>query len=317
MRPRTVIFLLTFSLLTLAKTNLMNAQMAANSIGANEGSTAHANDFAAPSLSVTEALNLITVEGSAEIRVKPTQIRLVMAAVSEAENANECQTKSAELVQRISTNWQSQGIAKELIFEDFISILPIYEFEETAWKELTVLRETLARYRLQTNLHVQLTDNEQARRALKVAFESGVTDIVSFDYWSPDLESAKSTALQQAIAVARNKSKILFDPELFPKKPPVVNITESGRVILPREMYESYTNTIEQSASIPYNWRENIPRILAAKPKTTYYRGPALTGDSLSSQLPMEPEISVVSKVKLYFESPSEFRGQILEGRHE
>ena len=305
-----LILIAAVTLLSLSAVAPAMAQMAANSIEANDDSSPRSNDFAAPSLTVNEAQNLITVDGSSEIRVKPTQIRLVMAAVSEAETANECQTKAAELVQRIASGWQALGIAKESIFEDFISILPVHEFEETTWKELTVLREVLVRYRFQTNLHVQLTDNEQARRALKVAFESGVTDIVSLDYWSPDLESAKSKALQQAIAVARNKSRILFDPELFPKKPNLVNIAESARVILPREMYTSYTNTIEQSASIPYNWRENIPRVMAARPKTTYYRGPVLTGDSLSTQLPMEPEISVVSKVKLYFESPSEDRGK-------
>ncbi|MEQ1903201.1 MAG: SIMPL domain-containing protein [Pirellulaceae bacterium] len=263
------------------------------------------NDFTAPGLN---NIKLIEVSGAAEIRVKPTEIRLVLATVAEGTTANECQTASSQRVQKLSVDLQKIGIAQESIFEDFISILPIYEFEEMELKKFTVMKETLVRFRFQSNLHLKLTDNAQASRALRVAFENGITDIIAFDYWSPDLEAAKTEAFQKAIAAARAKAKIIFDSELFPEKLPMVNFTEEGRVIFPKDMYSSYQNTIEQSLTTSYNWRPDIPRLNAARPMTTYYRGPELTGESLSRELPMKPEISVVSKVNLYFDSPAALR---------
>ena len=140
----------------------------------------------------------------------------------------------------------------------------------------------------------------------RIAFEFGVTDIISFDYWHSELEEVKSDALLKAMNVARNKSKVLLDPELFEMRPKLINLQEESQTIFPAQMYESYSNTIEQVVVLPYRYKENVPRISAPRPQTTFYRGPVVDGEALSPHLPMKPEISVVSRVSLYFESPHE-----------
>ncbi len=131
-----------------------------------------------------------------------------------------------------------------------------------------------------------------------------MTDIIAFDYGHPDLETIKLQALQKALQAARVKSDVLFDPALFAHRPKLVNIRESQRTIFPASKYQSFSNTIDQVVVLPRRFREDIPRISAPRPQVTFYRGLVMDGDAISSRLPMSPEISVVSRVRLYYESP-------------
>jgi uncharacterized protein YggE len=262
--------------------------------------------FGARLLSPEEAENVITIDGTAEVRVEPTQLRMVLAAVSEAETANECSQQAKSVVSKIRQGWMAMGVPANDIFEDFIAILPVYEFEETKWQMIDALKERLVRYRLQTNLHVKLANEEQAHAAMKIAFAEGVTDIIAFDYWSSELDQAKVEALKKALKVAREKSDLLLSTELFPTKPKLINLTEDVRAIFPKQMYLSFENSVAQSVNTPYNWRDNVPRIFAARPRTTFYNGLELSGDAMSPELPMRPAISIVGQVKLYFEAPSD-----------
>ncbi|MHB8972363.1 MAG: hypothetical protein ACYC3X_14045 [Pirellulaceae bacterium] len=54
--------------------------------------------------------------------------------------------------------------------------------------------------------------------------------------------------------------------------------------------------------------RSDVPFIRAYRPRNTYYRGLNHDGDVQAAGLPMQPEISVVSTVRLYFESPAALR---------
>jgi hypothetical protein len=53
------------------------------------------------------------------------------------------------------------------------------------------------------------------------------------------------------------------------------------------------------------NFNRNVPFIHASRPRNTYYRGLYSDGDVQPRDLPMNPEISVVSTVRLYFKSPA------------
>jgi hypothetical protein len=74
---------------------------------------------------------------------------------------------------------------------------------------------------------------------------------------------------------------------------------------MPSEMYFSYSNTIEESVTIS---RMNMPIVREPRPVTTYYAGAGITGDRLSTELPMTPQISVVARVRLWYQSPAELK---------
>jgi len=52
---------------------------------------------------------------------------------------------------------------------------------------------------MQTNVHVAVPTDGKAAKALAVAFEHGVTDIIAFDYGSKDLDEFKLKAREQAV----------------------------------------------------------------------------------------------------------------------
>ncbi len=244
----------------------------------------------------------ISIEGKAEVRVRPTEVRMVMAVTNEGQTARECHLAIGETIGRLKKSWTEMGIPAEGIVEDFIAVLPVYEWELKKDGGSEVGVEKKAGYRMQTNIHVAMPNDANVEKALAKAFEQGVTDIIAFDYWSDDLDEQKVKAREQAVKAARSKSDQLLGV-LFEVLPPVINIQEETTVHYPETLYQSFVNS--QDEELVSAWRRDTPFIRAHRPRNTYYRGLDFDGDIRARKLPMHPEISVVSTVRLYFESPA------------
>lgn len=244
----------------------------------------------------------IIVNGRAEIRLKPTEIRMVLAVTSDAPTAKECHAVIAETISQLKNSWSKSNVPVQSIVEDFIAVLPIYEWdlEKRGSVEMGVEKRTA--YRMQTNLHLAVANDDVAAKALTVAFEHGVTDIIAFDYWSKDLDEAKVKARDQAVKATREKSNSLLSL-VFETVPPAINVQEQTTIHYPESLYHSFVNAHEEEIS--FRWRRETPFIRAHRPRNTYYRGLYSNGDVQPKELPMHPEISVVSTVRLYFESPA------------
>ena len=87
------------------------------------------------------------------------------------------------------------------------------------------------------------------------------------------------------------------------KRPAIINVQEATTVHYPESLYESFDNTHSERYSSGFQSRD-IPVIRTFRPKNTYYRGLYTDGDIQAKDLPMRSEISIVSTVRLYFESP-------------
>lgn len=242
----------------------------------------------------------IAIGGRAEIRVRPTEIRIVLAVTGEGKTALECQAIVDDAIGKLKKSWSELGIPAERVVEDFIAVLPRYEWkvEREGAGEIGV--EEKAGFRMQTNLHLAVPNDANAAKAFKAAFEQGVTDIIAFDYWSKELDAIKIRAREQAVKAARSKSETLLGA-LFDDPPALINVQEETSVHFPTSLYRSFVNAYEEEATTP--WRRDIPFIRAYRPKNTYYGGLPFDGDIQSAELPMHPEISVVSVVRLYFEA--------------
>jgi uncharacterized protein YggE len=256
---------------------------------------------ALPLLDREIAEGYITVDGRAEVRVPPTAIRVVLAVTGEAESAQACQKLVDAAVERVTAAWKKLGVAPEDIHADFIAILPRYEFEIQQRGDVDVGVEKRIGYRMQTNLHLAVETEAEAQEALGSAFAEGVTDIIAFDYQCDDLDALRIKARRQAIEAAKAKADMLL--ALLPDRPPVINVQERTDIRRPQSMYQSFSNTYEESVTPTY--RRDIPLIRAHRPKNTYYRGLDSGADTQPDALPMRPEISIVSTVRLYFASPA------------
>ena len=267
-----------------------------------------------PTLSPDVAQAYITIEGQAELRVAPSEIRIVLAVTAEGNTPAECKRLVSDRIDRLTAAWTVMGIAQKDIVEDFIAVLPRYEFEIEKIRDREVAMERKAGYLMQSNLHVAVQDDAQAMSTINIAFEHEVSDIIAFDYWSKELDQLKVRARAEAVKAAREKSDVLF-AVLFEKRPPAINLQESTRVYYPESLYVSFTNSSDAEYQTSYS-RRDIAQIRTFRPKNTYYRGLYLDGDVQSKELPMRSEISVVSTVRLYFESPvaKEYRAAKTEG---
>lgn len=249
----------------------------------------------------------ITIDGRAIVRVRATEIRVVLAVISEAPTAQQCQQNIDATIAHLKAAWTKMGIAPQKIVADFIAVLPRYEWrlEKYADQPADGLAEVekKAGYRMQTNLHLAVPGEAEAQAAMTRAFEEGVTDIIAFDYWNKDLDDVKVKARQQALKAARSKADDLLQV-LFDKRPPVINVQEETTVRYPQALYYSFTTTGEDAVRVsPPNSGKSA--IYAPRPRNTYYRGLVADSDVQPAELPMNAEISVISTVRLYFKSPA------------
>jgi uncharacterized protein YggE len=254
-------------------------------------------------LSAEVAQSYITVTGRAEQRVQPTEIRIVLAVTAEEKTPTECSAKVTAKIAALRGQWRDAGVPNEKIIEDFIAVLPRYQFdiENRHGRDLAI--EKRAGYLMQTNLHIAVHNDAEAKQVIKVAFDNDVADIIGFDYWSDQMEELKKRVRTQAVQAAREKAAALLT-NLFAIMPPLINLQEQTVTVYPEALYESFKNSSDDEYRSSYA-RSDIPEIRIFRPKNTYYRGFYPDADIQSDKLPMQSEISVVSTVRLYFQSPA------------
>ena len=171
------------------------------------------------------AQGFITIDGQAEVRVKPTEIRIVLAVTAEGQTPDACQKLVAAKADKLRAVWIERGIPADNIVDDFIAVLPRYEFHMEKHQQRDVAVERKVGYLMQTNLHVAVKDDAAAMQVVKIAFENDVPDIIAFDYWSKELDALKIEARAQAVKAAREKSDVLLGA-LFADKPAVISTVE-------------------------------------------------------------------------------------------
>ena len=194
-------------------------------------------------------------------------------------------------------------IEDDRVAEDFIAILPRYQWTIQKRGDAEVGVEERSGYHMQTNLHVPLDGEQDAQTALNAAFEHGVTDIIAFDYHNDGLNELKADARVRALDAANDKADALLRELFGDQRPKVINVQEHTVVHRPQSQYQSFTNTVDQSITTAP--RQGMPLIGAIRPRNTYYRGLQSGADIEPQRLALRPEISVVSTVRLYYESPT------------
>ncbi|MHB8863758.1 MAG: SIMPL domain-containing protein, partial [Pirellulaceae bacterium] len=126
-----------------------SAQMAGSRLGVEDNSPRVEN---LPRLDRETAESFIAIEGSAELRVRPTQIRIVLAITAEGKAAQDCQRTVQENVAGLKSRWSKLRIAPENMVEDFIAILPLHEWNLEKRGDSEVGVEQRVGFRMQTNI---------------------------------------------------------------------------------------------------------------------------------------------------------------------
>lgn len=257
-----------------------------------------------PSLDRRVANEYISIDGRAEVHVKPTAIRLVLAVIAEGENGQQCQRATEASIARLRTAWAKIGIKPEQIAEDFVAAVPRYEWTTVERNSDSVKTEKRSGVHVQTNVHVTVRGETEARAAIARAMEEDVTDVVACDYWCKELDEVKVKARQQAVAAARSKAEFLLGT-LFGERPPLINVQEQTTVRYPESLYHSFTGERNNWWGMGMMGGMASPTVVPAVRDFTYYRLPNSDADTSPRELSLTPEITVVSMVRLYYKSPS------------
>lgn len=245
----------------------------------------------------------ITITGRSEVRQAPTSLRVVFAVTTQASKGAACHEQMTRRLALLDEALKSPGTDQAAIVHDYISLLPVYSWSVERQHEQQVMVEKQTGYVLQYNVHLRVRSEEQAQAAIARALQIGIGDVLAVDHWSNELDSAKVEAQKRALAEAQRKAALLLGA-LFDKRPRPINIHEHTVVRYPKDLYPSFQNARAAALQQP-NWRTSLPSVTAFKPRNTYYHGFFEHVDTQANALPMSPEISVVSTVKLYFAAPA------------
>ena len=272
---------------------------------------------------------LLAVSGTALLSIKPESLRLVFGVTADEETSQACAATVKKAISAIRKSAAAIDIAAENVVEDFIIVEPTHEWEPIKVKfksELEegedekddddddddvgkLVRETPSGFRMQTNLLVLCKDEQQALEVMNIAFDAGVNDIISFDYWHSDIDKHKKEALKKAVEQAKLKAEILL--AVFDEKPSLLNVSSSAYISYPQEHYQTIEPDLTAAQrSVPYSWR-NYGVIRAFRPRITFYAGSKEYADLSPTRPAMTPEISVSSTVTLTYGSPA--RDEALE----
>jgi uncharacterized protein YggE len=263
--------------------------------------------FGPPRLACDEAGAFIRIEGSCELRVPADGLRVVFAITSEAASASECWKAQRARRDDFLDALAKAGFSADAVEVDYIGMLPVFDWKRDERDGQSILVERAVAQRLQENVHVAVADEAEARRVIELALDHDVSDVIAVDYWCRQADAKRREALAAALAEARSKADLLLAP--FETRPKCANVEEETKLLSPRELYRSFENAYEGELRTP--WNDNVPnvaRVHAPRPKNTFFEGFRGDVDRGAAGSAMRPEISVVSTVVLYFESPAHAR---------
>ena len=109
LRHATVLILLCW--FTLCPTTFTYAQSSGSRGGVSSEAT---HDTGIPALDPETAERYIVIEGSSEVRVQPTEIRVVLAVTAEAETAKACHDEIQKVISALKAEWTKMQISTKV-----------------------------------------------------------------------------------------------------------------------------------------------------------------------------------------------------------
>jgi uncharacterized protein YggE len=248
--------------------------------------------------------DFLEISGSAEVRLAPTEARLVARIASSGSDIATCTADQGRRVDAVRAALLALGVAPGDLHLDFLALEPTHAWslEEGAGSKAAFERQT--GWRLRENLHVRVQRFDLLPAIRTAALEAGASGWVAFDYDTPHLDDAKTEALRRALAAAQAKAELLCGGVFGERRPAPLNVRELVQVHAPHALYRTLPAQ-ESTAAGAWRYQErDLPQFAATRDPETYYHGFDRSVDRRGGTLPMHPEISVAATVWLYFRPP-------------
>ena len=161
---------------------------------------------------------LITVSGSAEVKVAPDEINLRFAVDTRNENLEHAKREYDEIVSKSLAFLKNSGVNEKDVQTDFISIQPNYEYGSSSTKA--------AHYIVRKSIEVKLHRIKVFEGILTGLLTNGVNEVYGIEFRTTELRKHRDEARAMAIRAAMEKADALAS-EIKVKRGKVYSVNEN------------------------------------------------------------------------------------------
>lgn len=164
---------------------------------------------------------LISVSGSAEVKVAPDEINLRVGVETRNEDLAEARRDNDERISRSLAFLKSSGLEDKDVQTDFINMEPIYENSFPRTKTTS--------YVVRKSIEIKLTKIDYFESILTGLLTNGVNTVQGIEFRTSELRKHRDEARALAIQAAREKADAMAS-ELGVKRGKVysINVNDSG-----------------------------------------------------------------------------------------
>lgn len=179
--------------------------------------------FVSPAFSQqTPYPSLISVSGSAEVKVAPDEIYLRVGVETRHENLEQAKQKNDASVSKALAFLNANNLESKDVQTDFVSVQPIYDDRNS-------FRTDPVAYLVRKSIEIKMTSIENFEAILTGLLSHGVNNVHGIEFRTSELRMHRDTARGMAIRAAKEKADALAS-ELGVKcgKVHTINANEGG-----------------------------------------------------------------------------------------
>ncbi len=144
---------------------------------------------------------MISVSGSAEVKVAPDEIYLRLGVETRHESLEEAKKQNDERVAMALTFLKAGEVRSKDVQTDFISIEPTYDSNLSRTKPVTFI--------VRKSIEVKLTDTQSLEGLLTGLLTNGVNHVHGMEFRTSQLRKHRDTARAMAIRAAKEKANAM------------------------------------------------------------------------------------------------------------
>ncbi len=154
----------------------------------------------------TEKSAAFSASGTSSISTIPDKVEITMGVSRREADIQQAQTRANEIINKINSDLQGLGVAKEDIKTQNYSIYPIYDFQSGS--------QRITNYSVDVSLTVSLTDFEKLNTVVDMATAAGANQVSGIQFKLSEekerqiKEQARAEAIEDAKANAQELARL-------------------------------------------------------------------------------------------------------------
>lgn len=232
------------------------------------------------------------------MNVAANSYTLIIGTSQVAETLEQCNALLNERLQQFTKSLKGLGINAQNVNVDFISQVPVFEYEVEKKLFSRTYNEIPRGFELKKNIHINYARSEQLAEILTAAAQQEIYDVVKVDYVVDNIEAVYDTLRATAVRIINKKTEsyrklgIKFDRNDYQL------VAEDSRSLYPAERYKTYTAYNSPSLSAA----KKGAVVNAPKSQTIYYEKMANNDfDAVINPKVIEPVAQVMYSVQVRY----------------